>query len=133
MAGWKGLQKMLDNNTMLRVACADCVGKTVAGVARAGTTGPLLFKFTDDTYLQLSIEDGPGSDDVELTDSEPFHRVDYYPEDMVALGILTEQSLREERQRREAEERKIAEQREREERAEYARLQRKYGKSVDSA
>jgi hypothetical protein len=121
---------MLDNeapSVVLRTTFEECVGKTVAGFARAGLTGPLLFRFTDGTFLQVSLERGYDPSDAELVDNVAFNRRDYYDEDMVALGMLSAHVLREEKLQREKEEKARAEQREREERAEYLRLQRKYG------
>jgi len=129
MAGWKGLEKMLDAKTteMRQIACEESVGKTVAGFARGTDTGPLLFTFTDGTFMLITLLRAFESCDDTLDDTCAFDRRDFYNDDkMVELGMLTAADMEAIKLEQDTRAARAAKQTERDERSELLRLKRKY-------
>ena len=112
---------------MRQISCEESVGKTIAGFASGSDTGPLLFTFTDGTFMLITLLRAFESCDDTLDDACGFDRRDFYNDDkMRELGMLSAadvEAIKLEQATRAA---RAAENAEREERAELARLKSKY-------
>ncbi len=101
---------------------SDAVGKILEGFDFSITCGQAVLTFTDGTFTTLGIDRGHASGDEEIEEST-LELHDFGDEKLVALGVITQTELDEQREQRN---KSFAFTQEKRERTEYERLRAKF-------